>query len=161
MHGGVMPRSQPTPQEQEEVEERESMLVAEAGAKLTSLVSWGDVRDQMGNDRQLADLATQVEQGFPPDKKLVVEGLLEFWRFREDLSLVEGVVLYKGRVVVLRPLRKAVLETLHSAHQGVYGMLLRADQSVWWPGMAADIRQTRAQCVTCDKVAPVSPRGPQ
>ena len=156
---GVLHRERPSEEDQETVEELEAVLVAETMARLPSLVSWEDVRAHMEKDQQLSELADQVRQGFPPDRKLVTQGLREFWRCRDELSLVENVVLYKGRVVVPKSLRNMVLETLHSAHQGVYGMLLRADKSVWWPGMAADVRQVRAQCSTCDEVAPSQPQG--
>ena len=84
----------------------------------------------MSDDQKLTELARQVEQGFPPDKKLLSPALRYLWRARDELSLVEGGVAYKSRVVVPKTLRKIVLETLHSAHQVLYGMLLRADKSV-------------------------------
>ena len=51
------------------------------------------------------------------------------------MSQVDGVVLYKGRVVVPVALRRQVLDALHRAHQGVTGMNLRAQDSVWWVGL--------------------------
>ena len=126
----VVSRDIPGVREELESVTMESELVAWADAGATGLVSWEMVKDQMQEDEQLRDLRDQVKQGFPPDRKLLTLGLRDFWRHREELSLVDGVVLFKGRVVVPRPLRNMVLETLHSAHQGVYGMLLRADKAV-------------------------------
>ena len=131
----MLGRDNPGSQEEHESLVRESELVAWADAGVTGLVTWDMVKDKMQEDGQLVDLRDQVRQGFPPDRKLLTLGLREFWRHRDELSLVDGVILFKGRVVVPQPLRKMVLETLHSAHQGVYGMLLRADKAVWWPGM--------------------------
>ena len=51
-------------------------------------------------------------------------------------------------------LRPDVLVVLHSAHQGVTGMNLRAEQSVFWPGITKDISSVRERCYTCHKNAP-------
>ena len=75
-------------------------------------------------------MRSQVQAGFPPDRKLLVEELRDYWRHRENLLVVEGMVMFKERVVIPAALRKVVLETLHSAHQGVYTMQLLADKSV-------------------------------
>ena len=56
------------------------------------------------------------------------------------------------RTVVPKKLRGPVQETLHSAHQGVLGMGLRAEQAVYWPGFWTDIEETRTNCSTCQKI---------
>ena len=43
---------------------------------------------------------------------------------------------------------------LRPDHQGVLGMGLRAEQSVYWPGFWSDIEGTRSRCSTCQKIAP-------
>ena len=58
------------------------------------------------------------------------------------------------RIIIPPSLRQAVLEILHSAHQGVLGMGLRATQSVYWPGLWEDLQRTRNQCKTCVNIAP-------
>ena len=73
---------------------------------------------------------------------------------RDDLYVVEGVPIHDGRILIPVPLRKEVLECLHSAHQGVNGMLAHAKQRLFWPGMDAAIRLTRAQCDECNGRAP-------
>ena len=62
-------------------------------------------------------LSDQISNGFPPDKKLLMLELREYYQHRDHLSQVDGVPLYKGRVIIPECLRKFVLETLHSAHQ--------------------------------------------
>ena len=39
-------------------------------------------------------------------------------------------------------------------------MTLRAEQSVFWPVMSLDIRDTRAKCRTCHTIAPSQPNMP-
>ena len=40
-------------------------------------------------------------------------------RYRDDLSVVDGVVLFKERPVIPVVMRPEVLSTLHAGHQGV------------------------------------------
>jgi hypothetical protein len=96
-----------------------------------------------------------VEQDILPEKSSELpEKLRSFHPFREDLIALDGVLLYKGRVIVPPKLRQAVLSTLHAAHQGVRGMLSRADSSVFWPGITLAIKEMRRSCNPCDQMAP-------
>ena len=47
-------------------------------------------------------------------------------------------------------MRREVLSTLHSAHQGT----LCAEQVVYWPGMWTDIRRVRERCDICNRIEP-------
>ena len=57
-------------------------------------------------------------------------------------------------------MRGEVLDVLHSAHQGVTGMLERAQSSVWWPGITPQIQERRNKCKNCNEHAPSQPRAP-
>ena len=85
-------------------------------------------------------LSDQITEGFPPEKKLLRPELREYYQHKDNLSQIDGVPLYKDRVVVPHELRAAVLETLHSAHQGITGMTLRAQAGVWWPGITPQLK---------------------
>ena len=68
--------------------------------------------------------------------------------------------MYQDRVVIPPGLRQEVLAALHSAHQGTTAMSLRAQSSVFWPGITAAIATTRANCRCCERNAPSQPRMP-
>ena len=55
------------------------------------------------------------------------------------------VPMLDERTVVYRMLRKQVLGTLHSSHQGVLAMGLRAKQVVYWSSFQAENEETRAK----------------
>jgi hypothetical protein len=80
--------------------------------------------------------------------------ILPGWRARNKLRLVDMVPMLDDRTKVPLKRRGQVLETLHSAHQGLLGMGLRAEQSMCWPGFWSDIGETRSKCSTCQKIAP-------
>ena len=126
----------------------------------TSPISWQQIRDEVSKDKVMGLLADQITEGFPPDRKLLRLELREYFHHRDHLSQVDGVPLYKGRVIIPVSLRRAVLETLHSAHQGVTGMTLRAQSSVWWPGITPQIKETRDKCRVCHENTPSQPSAP-
>ena len=88
------------------------------------------------------------------DNKSWPENIAAYKRFSQEMSTVEGIVLFKGRVVIPTILRQQVLDSLHDAHQGTSGMTLWSHESVWWPGISEDIQNTRNSCKTCNKNAP-------
>lgn len=96
-----------------------------------------------------------VEQDCIPESRqdLPVK-LRDFHQFRNDLIALDGVILYKERVVIPPRLRPEVTKTLHAAHQGVQAMLSRAKSSVFWPGITAAINEVRANCGPCNRMAP-------
>ena len=62
--------------------------------------------------------------------------------------------MYNDRAVVPSSLRRLVLQNLHSAHQGVAGMLSRAQTIVFWPGITRDVQCLRDSCQSCNTNAP-------
>ncbi|MEL6806086.1 MAG: integrase, partial [Bacteroidota bacterium] len=62
--------------------------------------------------------------------------------------------MFCDRVVVPTTLRATVLDTLHSAHQGVASMQLRAQAIIFWPGITNDIIRVRERCDECNKNSP-------
>ena len=148
------------PDEAEELRSMEIELVAGqvAAAAVPEPLSWDMVRNEGRRDKTTMSLIQQIRDGFPPSRKIVPEHLRPYWRHRDELYVMDDVVMYKERVVIPTALRKVALEVLHAAHQGVRGMQLRAESSVWWPGITPEIQQTRDQCRVCDTVAPSQPR---
>ncbi|KAG0710423.1 hypothetical protein GWK47_022830 [Chionoecetes opilio] len=88
--------------------------------------------------------------------------LRQYFKMRRHLSCQGNIVLYTcdekhPRLVIPAALRRAVLANLHAGHQGRDSMLRRARQSVYWPGIDAEVEQKRRQCAVCDTHAPSSP----
>ena len=135
----------------------EEVLVGSVSSRLhntdgLSAVTFERVKAAVTNDETLlalreAILNTNSAMRFPP-------GLDVFNKYRDSLHVLEGVPMYGYRVIVPTKLRKEVLDGLHAAHQSVAGMLERATQAVFWPGLYQDLEETRAQCNPCNERAP-------
>ena len=78
----------------------------------------------------------------------------------DQLHCLDGVPIKENKILIPRQLRAEVLKALHSAHQGVNGVMANARQRLFWPGLDASIRQTKAQCRKCNIIASSQPREP-
>ena len=82
-----------------------------------------------------------------PDK--VEDTLKVFFIKRSELSTEQGCVLWGTRVIVPSKMRKAVLEEIHSGHQGIVKTKALACYFVWWPNLDSDVEQMYKECETC------------
>ena len=123
------------------------------------MITWHRLQDATKEDKVLARLMEDIQRGIPDSSNDMIPQVREYHKYRHGLVTVDGVVCYKDRVVIPESLRTQVLGTLHSAHQGVSGMVNRAEQTVFWPGITTDINRTRAMCRTCVRNAPSQPAG--
>ena len=126
----------------------------------SGLLSPDMVRAAGRGDTAYVMLNTQIVDGFPDRRSQVDPLIRSYWEVRSRLSANNGLVMLDRRIVIPTGLRKRVLRNLHSAHQGVVGMKARANETVYWPGMDASIRNHRESCHTCVRVAPSQLREP-
>ena len=59
---------------------------------------------------------------------------------RDELGAYEGLVFKGERLVVPQGLRAEIKKDIHVLQAGVEGCLSRARESVYWPGMNAELR---------------------
>ena len=97
-------------------------------------VTWERVKQAAMVNPAMQELRRLLEEGFPDTRKEMGDSVREFFKFREDLSMAQGVILFKDRVVIPRRLRREISEGLHAGHQGVVSMRARAANCVFWPG---------------------------
>ncbi|XP_045127743.1 uncharacterized protein K02A2.6-like [Portunus trituberculatus] len=76
------------------------------------------------------------------------------------LSADGELVLYGQRVVVPAALCRHTLARLHDNHRGVESTKRRAQQTVFWPGIDSDIRNTVQACKSCQILLPSQQQEP-
>ena len=147
----------------EEIEVAAHDEVAQAWQKNeVKSITWQMLKQATGGDPELAIIRETIEDGTVisdviGEKLQVIKPYVRYW---SRLWVQDGVVILDDRTVIPKRLRGRVLDCLHSAHQGVSQMFSRAEHSVFWPGMCADIEEKRANCVTCRTQAPSLPKLP-
>ena len=70
----------------------------------------------------------------------VVPELREYWTFKDELAVLDGIVYKGSKVFIPISLKLDILERLNFSQQGVSATIRRARQIVYWPHMADDIK---------------------
>ena len=144
---------------EEDSMEAEIVATMQAHAYTSGAISWAEVRQTSAADVSTQQLIQLIETGFP-ECKSPHPGVLPLLQYKDKLSVVDGVIMLEGRMIIPKPLRHRILQALHAAHQGTSAMQNRARQCVYWPGISADIVRTRAECLPCNVNAPSNARMP-
>ena len=113
----------------------DELTLSATSALNTVSTTWEKVKLYTTSDPNMNTLVSIIESGFPEFRHELPRDLHEYFQFRDNLCTVDGVILYKDRVVIPPQLRDDILTTLYSAHQGVTSMITRAETSVFWPGI--------------------------
>ena len=131
------------------------VAIMQAITELGYMIILSQVVNTAQFDFRYQDLLTAITLGFPQKcNQLEPSHPREFWEVCQRFSISNGITLLDKRIAVPRSLRKIVLGILHSAHQGNSGMQFRANWSVYWLGLDADIPKYREDCCDCIANAP-------
>ena len=104
-----------------------------------------------GQDETLQTLKTTVLSGWPMQKEQVPVNIREYWSYREELTVHNGILFKGSRVVIPRVMRSEVKSRIHSSHLGVEACLRKARDTVFWPNMNAEVRDLIKQCSICNE----------
>ena len=84
------------------------------------------LQDETKCDPILTQLAKLVNNGWPGSMQDLPDELHHYWPFRDELVILDGLVMKGNRVIVPSSLRDDTLKILHEGHQGTSGILKRA-----------------------------------
>ena len=85
----------------------------------TDNTSMQSIQKETQNDAELQTLLQYIIKGFPMTKDDYHDTLKPYFNYREELTVVNGLVLKGQRVVIPNKLRQSCLARLHIAHMGV------------------------------------------
>ncbi|XP_063591351.1 uncharacterized protein LOC134768457 [Penaeus indicus] len=119
-----------------------------------------ELRTAASKDASYEELLHHVKSGFPKDRYNLPSALRPYWKIRNELYNDGDLVLYGPRVVVPASLRRSTLARLHDSHCGVEATKRRAQQTVFWPGINADIVNTVRACEPCQRLQPSQQQEP-
>ena len=74
---------------------------------------------------------------------------LPYFNQRDKLTVQNGLIFRGERVVVPKKLREVMNQKIHSSHMGTEACLRGARESIYWPGMCAEMKQLVESCETC------------
>ncbi|UYV78064.1 K02A2.6-like [Cordylochernes scorpioides] len=85
-----------------------------------------------------------------PDKSKLSQKEVEFWHVRNDLIIINNLLMKGSRYVVPGSLRSEILSRIHEGHQGVT-KCRRMRESFYWPKSYKDVEQMVLNCNECIK----------
>ena len=65
------------------------------------------------------------------------------------MSLEDGIATKGHRILIPSTLRRKAQQHIHEGHQGVEKCMLKAQESIFWPGISDDICEAVNKCGTC------------
>ena len=107
------------------------------------------IRNETANDPTLSKLRNVIHQGWPTTREKCPQALHDYWNFREELTIEDGIILKQERIVMPTTLRHDTLNTIHHGHLGQEKCLLRARSAVFWPGITKDVTNLVQNCAAC------------
>ena len=108
------------------------------------------IREATEADATLRQLKTIIRQGWPASKEEVPENVRDYFSFREELSIQNGLVFKGERIVIPASMRDNMLAKIHASHIGIQGCLRRAREVVYWPRMDKDVAAYVTKCDVCN-----------
>ena len=121
------------------------------------VISWSNLSKACDQCPEYRELKEAVLNGFPPIAEKWTTTLEPFKKVRDNLTILDSVVMLQNRPVIPVSLRKQMLEHLHAAHSGTQAMLNRAATDLYWPGYRKDIEMFRSTCASCNLHMPSNP----
>ena len=113
-----------------------------------------------GQDESLQTLKTTILSGWPAQRDHAPVNIREYWNFRDELSVHNGILFKSSKVIIPRILRPEVMSKIHSSHLGIEACLRKARDSVFWPNMSGDVRDQVSQCSICAELQSKNPKEP-
>ncbi|XP_053402903.1 uncharacterized protein K02A2.6-like [Mercenaria mercenaria] len=107
------------------------------------------IRDVTETDPQSRTLKQTIFEGWPDQRTDCPESITEFWNFRDEMSVVEDIILKGSKIYIPKGLRSEMLDKIHSAHLGIEKCTQRAKEIMFWPKMFNDIKQRVMECPVC------------
>ena len=110
-----------------------------------------EIKERVCNDDTMQQLITQIRLSWRSTKGLTPPQIKEYYQHKDKLTESDGLV-YVGHAIMIPPtLRKDTLHKLHRSHQGIEKTKQLARQTIFWPGMSAQIEDLVSNCATCQR----------
>ena len=107
------------------------------------------IRRMTSKDPALETLKSVIQSGWPDTRDKCPSETHEYWNYRDELGVHDGVIVKGHRIVIPKCLQPEVLQLLHAGHQGIVKCRLRARNTVFWCGINKHIDDMIQQCSAC------------
>ena len=100
-------------------------------------------------DTGLQTLKTTMLVGWPEQKSHVPIPIRDYWNYRDEISLHNGILFKRQRIIIPKTIRPEIIARSQSSHLGIESCLRKARDSVFWPGISSEIKEAVSQSSVC------------
>lgn len=112
------------------------------------------IKRETSKDKELLQTKEIILEGWPTTKEELPQDAKQYWTYRDELSVQDGLIFKGERLVVPKSLRKEMLKRIHASHQGIDASLRKAREILYWPHMSDDIKTAVSECSACQELTP-------
>ena len=112
-------------------------------------ISMMEIQQASTQDDHLHKLKHLIITGWPNTKDMLQMDLKTYLSYRDELAVIDGVILKGRHIIIPTNLRHQILEQLHTSHMGIEKTKFLACESVYWSSINADIDNFIQICPTC------------
>lgn len=109
---------------------------------------------EAAKDESLQVLSQVIRAGWPTKTSMVPTSAQPFFKYRDEMTLQNGLVFKGTKIVVPESLHRCMLEETHKSPQGLQACLRRAREVFFWPRMFAQLKDLIHKCSICQSVKP-------
>ena len=104
----------------------------QASMNVPKCMSVQKIQQATAQDEHLQQLKGLIISGWPESKEQVHQDLRVYWSFRDNMGVIDAIIM-KGRCIVIpEALKQQVLDQLHINHMGIEKTELVAHKSIYW-----------------------------
>lgn len=85
---------------------------------------------------------------------------MPYYKIRDELHVIDDILLKSNRIVVPSSLRQEILHLLHEGHLGIQRCQSLAKDIVFWPNINNDIYNVVTDCEICMRHRSSQPKEP-
>lgn len=112
----------------------------------TGVISNERVARETRNDKTLTSVKKYLIRGWPHK---IPDDLKPFYTRKLELEVINECIFHGHRVVVPKSLQSAVLNEIHTTHEGIVRMKRIARSYIWFPGIDGKIEELCKACIHC------------
>ena len=117
-------------------------------------ITWSEIEEESKKDQTIQNVRLALLSG------VWKENLKRYEICKDELSVMNGVLLRGTRFVPPETLRQRILIAGHEGHPGIVRTKQRLRQRVWWPNMDKSAEDLVRSCVDCQYVSKEQPPEP-
>ena len=116
------------------------------------------LKEETAKDPELSVLHKLISEGWPPKRSSVTDNLKDYWNYRDELTVENGILLKSHKFIVPKNLQSVYIDKIYAGHLGINKSLQKAREYLFWKGYTKDISEAIDKCALCQENAPSDPQ---